>query len=190
MPTLNFSRRPVGFQPVPSLCLPADFLQLQVLACFRLLNSYCCFLVRAQTVGDVLLLSQLELVETLDVPPGEAAALLRAASRSVLSAPVTVRGALCERTPRAQCISLRGIRGLNACRQMHGTSAGCRRAPQRGRRKWLIQPPLQLKTDVPGAAASAHAYSYKSIDQDRCNKPVLHRLSTKPDVTFKQALPS
>ena len=43
-----------------------------------------------QTVGDVLLLSQLELVETLDVPPGDAAALLRAASRSVLSAPVTV----------------------------------------------------------------------------------------------------
>lgn len=44
-------------------------------------------------MGDVLQLSQLELVETLDVPPGEAAALLRTASRSVLSAPVTVRQA-------------------------------------------------------------------------------------------------
>ena len=51
-----------------------------------------------QTVGDVLLLSQLELVETLDVPPCEAAALLRAASRSVLSAPVTVS----ERSARKQ----------------------------------------------------------------------------------------
>ncbi|KAK9840539.1 hypothetical protein WJX81_000352 [Elliptochloris bilobata] len=42
-----------------------------------------------QTVRDVLLLSPLELTETLDIAPAAAAALLRTSSRSVLGAPVT-----------------------------------------------------------------------------------------------------
>ena len=58
-----------------------------------------------QTVGDVLLLSQLELVETLDVPPGEAAALLRAAARSMLSAPVTVSKRPAGKELQPQCVS-------------------------------------------------------------------------------------
>ncbi len=43
-----------------------------------------------QTVRDVLLLSQLELTETLDVAPATASALLLAVSRSVTGAPSTV----------------------------------------------------------------------------------------------------
>ena len=65
-------------------------------------SDFLCFAAPRQTVGDVLLLSQLELVETLDLAPGEAAALLRAASRSVVSAPVTVRLATCRQRALAQ----------------------------------------------------------------------------------------
>ena len=70
--------------------LPDGGLQLWKATCTTLESSAALPWRVRQTVGDVLLLSQLELVETLDVPPGEAAALLRAASRSVLNAPVTV----------------------------------------------------------------------------------------------------
>ena len=68
-----------------------------------------------QTARDVLLLSQLELTEMLDVAPAAASALLLAVSRSVVGEPNTVG---CPAPPEAEV----GLLALGASRAPYGAS--------------------------------------------------------------------